>query len=166
MIVYTDASGGEQPISSIPSTVAAGRISVSRVDHEVQEDSLRLQWQGSGLAGVAWNAAEPVDFARETNGEMMLVMTLRVNKAPTAPVEFGVGCGDCAATIPLGDALANVPQNSWQRVAVPLKCLAKGGAEMGKLMTGASLRTTGELDVSISRVALSMDADRKVACQT
>ena len=128
---------------------------------------MRLQWQGSGAAGIAWNAAEPVDFARETNGEMLLVLTLRVDQAPTAPVEFSVACGDeCTATLPIGDALAQVPKNSWQRVAVPLKCLAKAGAEMGKLTTGAALRTAGNLDVSISRVALSMDADRKIACET
>jgi beta-glucosidase len=167
MLAYTDADGGVQPISSIPLTVAAGRIRVSRVDHEVQEDSLRLQWQGSGMAGVAWNAAEPVDFARETNGEMLLVMTMRVDQAPTAPVEFGVACGEkCAATIQIGATLSQVPKGSWQRVAVPLKCLAKAGAEMDKLLTGASLRTSGDLDVSISRIALSMDADRKVECQT
>jgi hypothetical protein len=37
---------------------------------------------------------------------------------------------------------------------------------MGKLTTGASLRTAGTLDISISRVALGMEADRKVACGT
>jgi beta-glucosidase len=167
LFAYTDANGGAQPISSIPSTVAAGRIRVSRVDHEVQEDSLRLQWQGSGLAGVAWNAAEPVDFGRETNGEMLLVFTMRVNEAPTAPVEFSIGCGDgCTASVPIGDTLKQIPKDSWQRIAIPLKCLAKSGAEMGKLSTGAALRTTGNFDVSISRIALSMDADRKVACET
>jgi beta-glucosidase len=167
MLAYTDADGGTQPISSIPLTVSGGRIHVSRVDHEVQEDSLRLQWQGSGSAGIAWNTTEPVDFARETNGEMLLVMTLRVNQAPTAPVEFSVACGEkCTATLPIGDALTQLPKDSWQRIAVPLKCLAKAGAEMGKLTTGASLHTAGSLDVSISRVALSMDADRKLACET
>ena len=167
MLAYTDADGGIQPISSIPSTVAAGRVRVSRVDHEVQEDSLRLQWQGEGLAGVSFNTQEPVDFARETNGEMLLVLTLRVNEPATASVEFGVACGpECAVSVPVGDTLAQVPKNSWQRVAVPLKCLARAGAEMGKLTTGASLRTTGAFDVSISRIALSMDADRKVACAT
>jgi beta-glucosidase len=167
MLAYTDAAGGIQPISSIPLTVSGSRIHVSRVDHEVQEDSLRLQWQGSGLAGIAWNTTEPVDFARETNGEMLLVMTVRVTQAPTAPVEFSVACGDkCVATLPIGEALTQVPKDSWQRVAVPLKCLAKAGAQMGRLTTGASLRTAGSLDVSISRIALSMDADRKLACET
>jgi beta-glucosidase len=167
MLAYTDADGGVQPISSIPLTVTGGRMSVSRVDHEVQEDSLRLQWQGQGDAGIAFNAQEPVDFGRETNGEMLMVMTVRVNAAPSAPVEFGVRCGeDCAANVPIGDALAQAPKDSWQRIAVPLQCLAKGGAEMGKLTTGASLRTAGSLDISISRVALGMDADRKVACGT
>lgn len=167
MLAYTDERNGAQPISSIPATVAAGRIQVSRVDHEVQEDSLRLKWQGSALSGVAWNAAEPVDFARETNGEMLLVITMRVAQAPTAPVEFAVECGGtCTAAIPIGDSLAQLPKNSWQRLGVPLKCLAKSGAEMGKLTTGAALRTAGDLDISISRIALSMEADRKVACAT
>jgi beta-glucosidase len=167
MLMYTDAEGGVQPISSIPSTVAAGRILVSRVDHEVQEDSLRLQWQGSGPAGVAFNTQEPVDFARETNGEMLMVITARVSTPPSSAVEFGVRCGDdCTATVPIGEALGQAPRDSWQRIAIPLQCLAKGGAEMGKLTTGASLRTDGALDISISRIALGMDADRKVACGT
>jgi beta-glucosidase len=167
MLAYTDADGGVQPISSIPLTVTGGRMSVSRVDHEVQEDALRLQWQGEGEAGIAFNAAEPVDFGRETNGEMLMVMTVRVSAPPAAPVEFGVTCGDdCAASVPIGDALSQAPKNSWQRIAVPLQCLAKGGAEMGKLTTGASLRTSGTMDIAISRIALGMEADRKVTCGT
>src|SRR5690606_9703876 len=108
-----------------------------------------------------------VDFSRETNGELMLVLTLRVDVPPTAPVEFAVACGtDCAATVPVGNSLTQLPRNSWQRLAVPLKCLADGGAEMGKLTTGASLRTPGRLELAISRIALSMDADRKADCTT
>ena len=163
---YTDERGGVQPISLVPSTVAAGRVRVTRIDRSTQEDTLRFEWLGSGLAGVQLDSRQPFDFSRETNGDVALVLDMRVNKVPTAQVEVGMACAEprCAGSVRLDSALSRVPAGSWQRVAIPLKCFANTGADMQRITTGVSMRTAGSLDVAISRVALGTESDHVVAC--
>jgi beta-glucosidase len=163
---YTDERGGVQPIGIVPATVAAGRVRVTRIDRSTQEDTLRFEWLGKGLAGVELDSRQPFDFSRETNGDVALVLDMRVNKAPTAEVDVGMACGEpgCVGSVRVDSALARVPAGSWQRVAIPLKCFAKSGADMARITTGVSMRTAGALDVAISRVALGTESDQVVAC--
>jgi beta-glucosidase len=162
---YTDEKGGVQPIASTPTTVASGRIHVARVDRDAQEDSLHFQWAGKGLAGVELDSREAFDFTRETNGDVFLVLSVRVDTPPTSRVDVGMACGaQCAGAVRVDEALSRLPPATWQRLAIPLKCFAKAGADMHNITTGLSLRTAGPLDVTISRVALGVDSDQKVAC--
>jgi beta-glucosidase len=127
---------------------------------------LRFEWLGKGLAGVELDSRQPFDFSRETNGDVSLVLDMRVNKPPTAEVDVGMACGEpgCVGSVRVDSALARVPAGSWQRVAIPLKCFAKSGADMARITTGVSMRTAGALDVAISRVALGTESDQVVAC--
>jgi beta-glucosidase len=162
---YTDEKGGVQPIGTVPSTVAGGRVRVTRVDRNTQEDTLRLEWLGAGLAGVELDSRQPFDFTRETNGDVALVLDVRVAKAPTTQVDVSMACGpDCAGSIRIDPTLASAPAGSWHRVAIPLKCFASSGADMRRITTGVSLRTAGSLDVAISRIALGTEFDQAVTC--
>ena len=164
MLSYA-VEGGTQPISTVPSTVADGRLRVSRIDREAQEDTLRLQWVGHGMAGMQFDSREAFDFTRETNGDVSLVLTLRVSKAPTARVDLAMACGPrCAGTVRLDQALAQSPAGNWRRLAIPLKCFSQSGADMMQIRTALSLRTAGALDIDIHRVALGTEADQRVAC--
>lgn len=165
MLSYSDERGGTQPVSTVPSTVAGGRVRVSRVDGKAQEDSLRLQWTGQGMAGVQFDSREAFDFTRETNGDVMLVLTMRVAQRPTARVDLAMACGPgCSGSVRLDRAITQSPDSEWQRVAVPLKCFGQSGADMKQIRTALSLRTAGSLDVTVQRVALGTEADQKVSC--
>jgi beta-glucosidase len=165
MLSYSNEDGGTQPISVVPSTVANGRVSVSRIDRDAQEDTLRLQWLGQGMAGVQFDSREAFDFTRETNGDVMLVLTIRVSQAPTARVDMAMACGArCAGSVRLDQALAQAPPGNWRRIAVPLKCFSQSGADMQQIRTALSLRTAGAMDIAVQRVALGTDADQRVAC--
>jgi beta-glucosidase len=165
MLSYSNEDGGTQPISVVPSTVANGRVRVSRIDRDAQEDTLRLQWLGQGMAGVQFDSREAFDFTRETNGDVMLVLTMRVSQAPTARVDVGMACGErCAGSVRLDQALAQSPPGNWRRIAVPLKCFSQSGADMQQIRTSLSLRTAGAMDIAVQRVALGTDADQRVAC--
>jgi beta-glucosidase len=163
---YTNELGGVQPISMVPSTVAAGRVRVTRVDRNTQEDTLRLEWLGIGLAGIELDSRQAFDFSRETNGDVALVLDMRVDKAPTAQVDAGMACDEpkCSGTVRVDAALAQMPRGSWRRLAIPLKCFANSGADMHRITTGISMRTSGTLDVAISRVALGTESDQTVSC--
>jgi beta-glucosidase len=165
MLSYSDERGGTQPVSTVPATVANGRVRVSRVDGKAQEDSLRFQWNGQGMAGVELDSREAFDFSRETNGDVMLVMTLRVSQRPTSRVDVAMACGPgCSGSVQLDKAIAQAAPGEWRRVAVPLKCFGQSGADMKQIRTALSLRTAGSLDITVQRVALGTEADQKVAC--
>ena len=168
MLSYSDERGGTQPVSTIPATVAGGRVRVSRVDGKAQEDSLRFQWLGAGnstMAGVQFDSREAFDFSRETNGDVMLVLTMRVTQPPTARVDLAMACGPgCGGSVQLDKAIMPSSATEWRRIAVPLKCFGQSGADMKQIRTALSLRTAGSLDLAVQRVALGTDADQKVAC--
>lgn len=165
MLSYSDERGGTQPVSTVPSTVAGGRVRVSRVDGKAQEDSYRFQWTGQGMAGVQFDSREAFDFSRETNGDVMLVLTMRVAQQPTSRVDLAMACGPgCTGSVQLDRAIAQSTATDWQRVAVPLKCFGQSGADMKQIRTALSLRTAGALDITVQRVALGTEADQKVAC--
>lgn len=165
MLSYTDEKGGVAPVGTVPSTVASGRVRVTRVDRSTQEDTLRFEWLGAGLAGVELDSRQSFDFTRETNGDVALVIDMRVAGAPTAQVDVGMACGpECAGLVRIDSTLAQTPSGSWQRVAIPLKCFARSGADMARITTGVSLRTSGTLDVAISRIALGTEFDQAVQC--
>jgi beta-glucosidase len=165
MLAYSDERGGTQPIATVPSTVANGRLRVSRIDRDAQEDSLRMQWLGQGMAGVVLDSRETFDFTREANGDVALVLTLRVSQSPSARVDLGMACGEgCAGSVRLDQALAQVPTGNWRRIAVPLKCFSQSGADMSRIRTALALRTEGTLDIAIQRIALDTAADTRLTC--
>lgn len=138
---------------------------VSRVDGKAQEDSLRFQWTGQGMAAVELDSREAFDFTRETNGDVMLVLTMRVAQRPTSRVDVAMACGPgCSGSVQLDQAIARAPASEWQRIAVPLKCFGQSGADMKQIRTALSLRTAGSLDIVVQRVAFGTEADRKISC--
>jgi beta-glucosidase len=165
MLSWSGENGGTQPVSTVPSSVAGDRVRVSRIDRNAQEDTLRFQWTGQGMAGVQFDSREAFDFTRETNGDVMLVLTLRVGQAPTAPVDLAMACGErCAGAVQLGPTLNQLPAATWRRVGIPLKCFDNSGADMQQIRTAVSLRTSGTLDLAINHAALGTEADQRVAC--
>jgi beta-glucosidase len=165
MLSYSDDRGGAQPISTVPSTVANGRLRVSRVDGNAQEDSIRLQWMGGGLAGMRFDSREAFDFSREANGDVMLVLTLRVTQTPNARVDVAMECGaDCGGNVRIDSNLVRSPGGAWQRLAIPLKCFETAGTDMKQVRTALSLRTSGALDMTVQRVAFGTEADTRASC--
>ncbi len=60
----------------------SGDVKLTRFDRQRQEDSLRLLWSGSGAGALAFDSTAGEDFSRETNADMMLVLTLKVDASP------------------------------------------------------------------------------------
>jgi beta-glucosidase len=140
-------------------------VRVSRIDRNAQEDSLRMQWLGQGAASVMFDSREAFDFTRETNGDVLLLLTMKVAQPPSSRVDLAMACGqNCAGSVRLDAALAQPAASSWRTLAIPLKCFGQSGADMKQIRTALSLRTSGTLDIAIQRVALGTEADQKVAC--
>lgn len=150
-----NAAGHVIQVTTLPAALQDGSLKAVAVDHQAQEDARRYTWSGVQGATLSIASQVPMDLSRETNGDVMLVLTLRPEQAPTADVSIGVTCGGtCKAMLPLRDALAGLPANQWTTLGVPLKCFAKAGADMTKLESVLHLETAGKLQLSVSRVAL------------
>lgn len=141
----------------------SGALTLTRVDRQRQEDSLRLAWDGPGALHFDSGAGE--DFSRETNADMMLVLTARVDAPPAGEALLDVACGaGCAGSVRIEADLRALQAGQWLRLGVPLKCFARAGADMNQKLTRISLRATGRLGLTLNRLALGTDVDARSAC--
>lgn len=150
-----DAAGQGLTVTRVPDALPDDRLKITGVDHLAQEDGRRLAWSGKGEAVAALQSHTALDLQRESNGDLMLLTTLRVDAAPKGEAWLSVGCSaGCSARVAIGPALAALPQGQWKRVGVPLKCLARAGARMDAIDRPWSVVTGDEMTISVSRVAL------------
>jgi beta-glucosidase len=161
------ADGQGVTVTKVPEALDGELLKVTGVDHQAQEDARRLAWSGKGEAVAALQSHTALDLQRESNGDVMLLTTLRVDAAPSGDAWLSVGCGTgCTARVALAPTLAKLPVGQWTRVGVPLKCLAKAGADVAKLDRPWSVGTAGTMTISVSRVALGAldQAEQTVDC--
>ena len=130
-------------------------IAQRSADRIRQEDSVRISWTGRGRASAAL-AGEPVDLSREANGDVALIVDMKVDAAPTAPVML-----DGVAVTDRLQALA--ANGGWGEVAVPLRCYA--GVDLAAVTQPFAMTTAGRLDVTISGVRLGSPAAGLVDCR-
>ncbi|MFD2781901.1 putative glycoside hydrolase [Novosphingobium pokkalii] len=150
----------------MPASVADSGVTISATDYQVQEGARTFAFSGTkGEAALALTTHAPADLSRETNGEMMLVATVRVDSAPTAPVSLGLRSAGKTARLPLGK-LDMLPRGAWTTLGVPLQCLRQAGAKMDAVEAPLILSTPGAMTVSLARVKLGMDAQVRLACAT
>ncbi len=152
-------------ITSTPVSAAAGRVQVTAIDYLTQEGARRFIWRGDGAASVEMATQAPIDIDRESNADILVLMTMRIDGKPTAPIMLSSTCGaNCASEIN-ADQLASLPIGTWKTVGVPLKCFANRGTDMKKVDVPIRLTTSGKLDMSLSRVALGTVSDMVISCK-
>jgi beta-glucosidase len=137
------------------------------IDRNAQEDSRRFIWSGAGRASVSVALPKPIDLTRETNGALALEIDARVDAIAAddvAVVLYSSGSKD-GVSIPIAPEFKALIGKGWQTLSIPLSCFAKRGTDMTKLEVPASIRTSGGLDLSISRMALGSSAVGMVNCE-
>ncbi|MBD8874309.1 glycoside hydrolase family 3 N-terminal domain-containing protein [Rhodanobacter sp. DHB23] len=154
------ADGQVVAVGATPAATADDHLRMTAIDYKAQEDARRLDWNGAASLTVA--STSPIDLDRQTNGDVMLVATLRVESPSAASVWIGMGCGhDCRGRVALGNAPAAA---GWQRVGIPLKCLRAAGADMHHIVAPFVLEAEKGARLAISGAALGTNADRVVGC--
>ncbi len=147
-----------------PADTADGSLRMTALDYKAQEDARRFSWNKDG-AELAIHAQAPIDLDRETNGDVLLVTTVRVDALPSSQVWIGMRCGkQCKGRVAVGAQLAKLTPGQWVRVGVPLKCFRASGADMHHIDQPFALGA-GKGDVlAISRIALGTDVDQVIDC--
>ncbi|WP_090450121.1 glycoside hydrolase family 3 protein [Dyella sp. OK004] len=147
-----------------PMTTADGSLRMTALDYRVQEDSRRFSWSKDG-AELVIAARAPINLDRQTNGDLLLVTTLRVDALSTSGAWIGMGCGKgCQGHVVLGTQLATLTPGKWVRIGVPLKCFHAAGADMHRIDQPFVWGAGKGASLAISRVALGADADQVIDC--
>ncbi len=163
LVVAGDAAD-ETRVTTLPASVLGGRGTVTATDQQVQEGARKFSISGGGTAVVELVTQAPVDIARETNGDVMLLMTIRIDARAAAPMAIGVRCGTGCGAVVAAPQLAALPIGQWRTVGIPLKCFAAAGADMTKVDAPFRLSTQGSAAYSLARVALGTVADQTLTC--
>jgi beta-glucosidase len=129
----------------------SGGATVRNVDRRGQEDTRLVTFSGAGEQAFTLAASQPLDISRETNAQLSLVIEYRIDAGPSAPVRVAIN----GATVPVTDTLRGAPKGEWQRLAIPLGCFMRAGAEMTKVSTPFSLATGGKLTIAVSNVSIA-----------
>jgi len=160
----TGADGEAMDIVHPNAATADGSVVMTAVNTDVQEGARQFAFKGAGL--VELRANMPLDLVRETNGDVLAIASVRVEALPAGgKVDYLATCGaGCRGEIAIGDALAKLPQGQWARLGVPLKCLRGAGADTARLDMPFALRGSDGLRLSLARVSIGTDYDRKVEC--
>lgn len=136
-----------------------GAVIVSSEDKQVQEDTRRLQFDGSAKATVTLGSTTRTDFSAYAESKGALVFDVKVNAKPSGEVNLGMYCGsDCVGEIPVTKELNSATVGEWTSVSVALECLAKKRVKMDMVLAPFMLSTEGSLDVSIYNVRIEKNA--------
>ncbi|WP_119036338.1 glycoside hydrolase family 3 protein [Hephaestia caeni] len=160
-LIVADAAGQQTRITTVPATGANGDVAVTATDHIVQEGARRFAFGGKAQATIALTTQAPVDVARESNGDLMLVTTMRVDTAPASTLTLSARSGTASASVPLAGLAA---PGAWRTYGVPLKCFANQGVDMEHLDVPFALTTSGKAVISLATVQLGTVADQIAAC--
>ena len=157
-LVVADAAGAQQTrITTVPAKALDGRVTVTATDHVVQEGARRFVVD-SGSASIQLGTFDPLDIARESNGDVMLLVTARIDKAP-GKASIGMR-GGAAGAVPV-----TLPVNrNYVRYGIQLKCFAAKGVDMTKVTAPFVLTLEGAADVSLAEVRLGSDAEVVLGC--
>jgi beta-glucosidase len=132
------------------------------VDRSRQEDSRRFLWSGAGRASLSLVASAPVDLSREANGAVLIEIDYRVDAIGEGAIKLQSISPDEGFDV--SAQLQASRGQGWQTLSLPLSCLAKSGVDIAKVQTPLSIATAGELDLTISRIALGTSGKAVVKC--
>lgn len=148
------ATDGMAP-QSVELAATLPSLQARAADRSAQEDSRRFTWTGPAMASVLIREPAGRDLQREANGELALIIDLRVDAPPTAAVPLMMRCGDgCAGSVDVAPQLRAAAGKGWTRIAVPLARIAAAGADMARIDTPFELGTAGRLDLTISGIRI------------
>ena len=146
-----------------------GAINSRTFDKEVQEDARRFEFDGSASAAFSFISPFPRDLRAYAEADSQLTLLVKRQGEVPATVMLGMACGeDCGGRVNISEALAAMPDDQWQPLAVNLSCLQQQGLKLGQVFQVLSVQSSGKLTLSLADARISPLADKQhtvVACQ-
>jgi beta-glucosidase len=145
-------------VTTVPAEALGGRARVTAENYRVQEGARRFAIS-DGAASVQLRNFEPVDIDRETNADILLLVTMKVWDAPDSARLGAIGPDSEGFT-----QFALPASDEFIRYGISLKCLRTKGADVASLTQPFVLETHGHTDFAIGEVRLGTDAEVVLPC--
>jgi len=161
----TGGAGTAMDIVHPNAATTDGAVVMTAINTEVQEGGRRFVFEDDGLVELRANI--PLDLAREANGDVMVVATVRIEGLPQdGNIGWGAGCGErCSGSVPIAGTLAGVPRDAWTTLGMPLECLQAAGVDAGTLQVPFMLQAGKGTRLSLAKVAVGTQAAHTVTCR-
>jgi len=124
---------------------------------------LTARQMGAGVLAADWSGAAPAslvvygapgDFRRQR--DVSLLMSVRVETAPTGPVTLSMGCGpQCSGRVDATGLMRGAEGKGWTMLSVPVSCFRAAGADLAKLAAPFVLTSRGAFALSLQSVRLA-----------
>lgn len=146
-MVLRDGSGDTR-IGNSRGSSAGRNLSVAPADDVTQEDTIILTWTDSASLVIE---GPPVDFVRETNGDMAIELKYRVLQANAVSVTVQMGRGvDWRGTINVTDAVVERAGAGWHTSLIKLSCFADQGLQMASITEPVVIEVDGSMTLQIA----------------
>ena len=135
-----------------PFRLTAGAVTQRAVDSAtLQEGAAQWTWPATGKGNVRIEGPS-LDLTRESNADVQVQLTYRLDSPAPGPVRMALGAG----SIDVAPALAKAG-SGWQVLRVPIKCFLDHGADVTKVTAPFALEADGPLTISIADLRLAAD---------
>ena len=122
---------------------------------------LSATWSGAAPASVVVYGA-PGDFMRQR--DVSLLMSVRVDAAPTGPVTLSMGCGPkCSGRLDVTGIMRGAESKGWTTLSVPISCFRAVGTDLASLAAPFVLASRGSFALSLKSVRLAR-SETPAAC--
>ncbi len=150
-----DKSDWSRPLDGKVTKSAYGRLTVSAVDGDVQEDSLRAQWSGRRQSQFFWQSEEALNLKKISDLNGAIMVEFMVNERPRGKVVQRLDCGwPCSASQDVTKVFKTVPMGEWVTRGISLKCFAAAGADVERVIVPFLLTTSRPFDITIKNVRI------------
>ena len=159
LLIRENLGSEETRLTTVPAEALAGRVRVTAENYIVQEGARRMTIKG-GEATTLLRNFEAIDLGKETNADVMLLVTAKVWQSPQSASLGSAGNdshGMTAISLPVSE--------EFVRYGIPLKCMRSKGANMRELTMPFVLQTSGPADYAIGEIRLGSDAEQVLPCK-
>lgn len=152
LIGSADNWGGTE--IGVDGEAAHSAITVVRSDVNVQQDGLKVTWNGGGPA--QFYMQDPVkgtDLRGYLNADAALVFDTIVHQAPASRTVIGVHCGyPCMSEVAATSLFQGLPVGAKSTVKIPIACFAAAGLDLEAVNTPFLVYTDGAFSASFADV--------------
>ena len=159
LLVEGQKTGEQTRVTTVPTEALSGRVRVTAENYLVQEGARRFTITG-GTSSVILRNFDPLNLDRETNADVLLLVTAKVWEAPERAWLGAAGnASQGLSEIDFGES------SGFVRYGIPLKCFRAKGAETTDLTMPFVLKTEGSADFAVGEVRLGTDAEVVLPCR-